>query len=277
MRIDAHQHFWRHDPVRDAWISDEMAVLRRDFLPPELEGVLRAAGVDGCVAVQADTSEDETRFLLDLATRHDVVRGVVGWVDLCAPDVEARLEHLAAYPRLCGIRHIVQAEADDYLTRADIARGIAAVGGAGLAYDILVYARQLPAVRSLVERLPDEQRLVVDHIAKPDIAAGRVEPWARHMRGLAEHANVWCKVSGLVTEADWAGWRPEDLRPYLDVVFEAFGPGRLLFGSDWPVCLLAAEYADVVGVVEDYAAHLGEDERAALFGGNARRCYRLDD
>jgi L-fuconolactonase len=277
MRIDAHQHFWRHDPVRDAWISDEMAVLRRDFLPPELEGVLRAAGVDGCVAVQADTSEDETRFLLDLATRHDVVRGVVGWVDLCAPDVEARLEHFAAYPRLCGIRHIVQAEADDYLTRDDVARGIAAVGGAGLAYDILVYARQLPAVRSLVERLPDEQRLVVDHIAKPDIAAGRVEPWARHMRGLAEHANVWCKVSGLVTEADWAGWRPEDLRPYLDVVFEAFGPGRLLFGSDWPVCLLAAEYADVVGVVEDYAAHLGEDERAALFGGNARRCYRLDD
>jgi L-fuconolactonase len=277
MRIDAHQHFWRHDPVRDAWISDEMAVLRRDFLPPELEGVLRAAGVDGCVAVQADTSEDETRFLLDLATRHDVVRGVVGWVDLCAPDVEARLEHLAAYPRLCGIRHIVQAEADDYLTRADIARGIAAVGGAGLAYDILVYARQLPAVRSLVERLPDEQRLVVDHIAKPDIAAGRVEPWARHMRGLAEHANVWCKVSGLVTEADWAGWRPEDLRPYLDVVFEAFGPGRLLFGSDWPVCLLAAKYADVVGVVEDYAAQLGEDERAAIFGGNARRFYRLDD
>jgi L-fuconolactonase len=277
MRIDAHQHFWRHDPVRDSWISDEMAVLRRDFLPQELEGVLRAAGMDGCVAVQADTSEDETLFLLDLATHHDVVRGVVGWVDLCAPDVEARLEHFAACPRLCGIRHIVQAEADDYLTRDDVVRGIAAVGAAGLAYDILVHARQLPAARSLVERLAADQRLVVDHIAKPDIAAGTMEPWARHMRALAEHANVWCKVSGMVTEADWAGWRSEDLRPYLDVVFEAFGPGRLLFGSDWPVCLLAAKYADVVGVVEDYAAQLGEDERAAIFGGNARRFYRLDD
>jgi len=277
MRIDAHQHFWRHDPVRDTWITDEMAVLRRDFLPDELEGVLRAAGMDGCVAVQADPSEDETRFLLDLAERHDFVRGVVGWVELCARDVEVRLERFAAFPRLRGIRHIVQAEADDYLRRDDVVRGIAAVGTAGLAYDILVHARQLPAVRSLVERLPADQRLVVDHIAKPEITAGVMEPWAGHMRTLAEHANVWCKVSGMVTEAEWVGWRPEELRPYLDVVFEAFGPGRILFGSDWPVCLLAAEYGDVLRVVEDYAAHLGEDERAAVFGDNARRFYRLDD
>ena len=274
-RIDAHQHFWRFDPVRDAWITDDMSVLRRDFLPDELSGLLATEGVAGCVAVQADTSEEETRFLLDLAERHEIVKGVVGWVDLLGPDIEARLEHWTSYPRLRGMRHIVQGEADDYLTRDDVRRGIAAVGDAGLAYDVLVYARQLPAVRHLVERLP-AQPLVLDHLAKPDIAAGALEPWATHMRALAEHPNVWCKVSGMVTEADWSDWTVADLRPFLDVVFEAFGPERLMFGSDWPVCLLAAEYPEVLRVVEEYLSDLNEDQRSGVFGGNAVRFYGLD-
>lgn len=275
MRIDAHQHFWRFDPVRDAWITDEMKVLRRDFLPGELEGALQAAGMHGCVAVQAVTSEVETLFLLELAERHDFVKGVVGWVDLCADDVAERLERYSASPMLRGMRHIVQAEADDYLERNDVTRGIAAVGAAGLTFDILVYARQLPAALSLVDRLP-EQPLVVDHLAKPGIREGIREPWATHMRALAEHPNVCCKLSGMVTEADWSGWRPEDLTPYLDVVFEAFGPRRLMFGSDWPVCLLAAEYPEVLEVVASYASSLTPEEQRALFGGTAIRFYALD-
>jgi len=275
MRIDAHQHFWHFDPARDAWITDEMEALRRDFLPSELERVLRAADMDGCVAVQADTSEVETLFLLELAERHDFVKGVVGWVDLCDPDVAKHLERLSVSRRLCGLRHIVQAEADDYLTRDDVTRGIAAVGAAGLTFDILVYARQLPSVLSLVDRLP-EQPLVVDHLAKPEIGEGILEPWATHMRALAEHPHVWCKVSGMVTEADWSGWDAEDLRPYLDVVFEAFGPRRLMFGSDWPVCLLAAGYQEVLQVVASYASSLTPDEQGALFGGTAVRFYALD-
>jgi L-fuconolactonase len=275
MRIDAHQHFWHFDPVRDAWITDEMAALRRDFLPGELEELLRAADMDGCVAVQADTSEVETLFLLELAERHDFVKGVVGWVDLCAGDVEERVEALAQSALLRGMRHIVQAEADDYLEREDVTRGIAAVGVAGLTYDVLVYARQLPAVLSLADRL-GEQPLVVDHLAKPEIRDGVLEPWAAHMRALAEHPNVWCKVSGMVTEAAWDGWRPEDMKPYLDVVFEAFGPRRLMFGSDWPVCLLAATYPEVVEVVASYASGLTREEQAGLFGDNAVRFYGLD-
>jgi L-fuconolactonase len=274
MRLDAHQHFWKHDPVRDAWITDDMAVLRRDFLPGDLQGELAAVDMDGCIAVQADTSEDETRFLLELAGRHASVRGVVGWVDLCAGDVGERLEHFSRFEDLRGVRQIVQAEADDYLERPDVRRGIGMLGDFGLTYDILVYERQLPAALSLVDALP-EQAFVVDHMAKPRIADGVLEPWASHMRELAGHPNVWCKVSGLVTEADWAGWRPEDVRPYLDVVFEAFGPGRLMFGSDWPVCLLAGSYREVHHLVDAYTAELPQDDRAALFGGNAARFYGL--
>jgi L-fuconolactonase len=274
MRIDAHQHFWRFDPVRDAWITDEMAVLRRDFLPEELEILLKANGVDGTVAVQADQSEAETRFLLELAEAHPFILGVVGWVDLLAPKLPERLEHFAGSPRFRGIRHIAQAEADDFLEREDVVRGIGMLRDFGLTYDILVYPRQLPATLSLVERLPD-QPFLVDHLAKPLIAQGTMEPWATRMRELARHPNVWCKVSGLVTEADWARWKPEDSRPYLDVVFDAFGPDRLMFGSDWPVCLLAAEYGEVVALVDAYAEGLSPSEKEALFGGNAASFYGL--
>jgi L-fuconolactonase len=274
MRIDAHQHFWQYDPVRDDWITEEMRVLQRDFLPEQLETELAEQGIDGTVAVQADKSEDETRFLLQLAERHPFVMGVVGWVDLRAPDLSERLEHFSQFESFRGVRHIAQAEPDDFLEREDVVRGIRTLGGFGLTYDILVYPRQLSAALSLVDRLPD-QPFVVDHLAKPLIRDGELEPWASRMSELASYPNVWCKVSGLVTEADWSRWRPEDIHPYLDVVFEAFGSDRLIFGSDWPVCLLAASYERVVQLIDDYAACLSVDERDKLFGGNALRFYGL--
>ncbi|MGW8265969.1 MAG: amidohydrolase family protein [Longimicrobiales bacterium] len=274
MRIDAHQHFWRFDPARDVWITDEMSTLRRDFLPEAMEALLAATGMDGTVAVQADQSEDETHFLLELAHDHPTILGVVGWVDLLAPDLPERLAHFTRFERFRGVRHIAQAEPDGFLEREEVVRGIGMLRDFGLTYDLLVYPRQLPAALTLVDKLP-EQRFVVDHLAKPPIARGVMEPWADRMRELASHPNVWCKVSGLVTEADWAQWRNEDFRPYLDVVFDAFGPQRLMFGSDWPVCLLAAEYPAVVALVEAYARQLSPPEQEALFGGNAARFYGL--
>ena len=274
MRIDAHQHFWRHDPVRDSWITDEMCVLRRDFLPGEFETVLMGAGMDGSIAVQADQSEMETRFLLEIAERHPAVLGVVGWVDLLASNLSERLEFFSRFERFRGVRHIAQAEPDDFLERTDVQRGIGKLRHFDLTYEILVYPRQLPAALALVEQLPD-QAFVLDHMAKPLIAEGVTEPWATQMRELAKHPNVWCKVSGLVTEGDRTRWRSPDFRPYLDVAFEAFGPGRLMFGSDWPVCLLAAEYKQVVELIEAYVEQLSSTERADVFGRNAVTFYDL--
>ncbi len=272
--IDAHQHFWLYDPGRDTWITDEMTVLRRDFLPEELKPHCRDRAIDGTIAVQADQSERETEFLLGLAERYPLIRGVVGWVDLRAPDLPHRLEHFCTFEQFRGVRHVAQAEPDDFLARDDVVRGIGQLREFGLTYDILVYAHQLPAALTLVERLPD-QPFVVDHLAKPRIREGAREPWATHMRRLAQHPNVCCKVSGLVTEADWERWRPEDMRPYLDVVFEAFGADRLMFGSDWPVCLLAGSYPQVVELIESYAGHLSVNDREHLFGGTAIRFYGL--
>lgn len=274
MRLDAHQHFWRFDARRDRWITDEMRAIRRDFLPGDLEGALAANGIDGCVAVQADQSDEETRFLLDLADRHPFIKAVVGWVDLRSPGLGATLDALARRPRLRGIRHVAQAEPDDFLEQDDVIRGIREAGRAGLTYDILIVERQLPAALALTARLPD-QPFVLDHLAKPRIRDGAIEPWATRMRELARRPNVFCKLSGLVTEADWAVWRPEHLRPYLDVAFEAFGADRVLFGSDWPVCLVAAPYDRVLGVITEYAGALSLNERDALFGGNAMRAYGL--
>ena len=275
LRVDAHQHFWRFDPVRDAWITPDMAAIRRDFLPGDLAPLLVANGMDACVAVQADQSDTETRFLLDLAHRHDFIRGVVGWVDLCAPHLDASLERLATDPLLRGVRHVAQAEPDDFLARGDIVRGIARLEHFHLTYDILIYERQLPAAIALVDRLPN-QRFVLDHLGKPRIRDGAREPWAAQLGELARRPNVWCKVSGMITEADWSHWRAADLRPYLDTAFEAFGAGRLMFGSDWPACLVAGDYARVRAIVDDYTAALSADERAAIFGGNAVAFYGVD-
>jgi L-fuconolactonase len=276
MRIDAHQHFWRYDAARDGWITGEMSAIRRDFLPPDLQGELSQHGFGGCVAVEAAPSLDQTRFLTGLAREHSFIKGVVGWVDILARDLEVTLEQLCRDRVLVGVRYGAQGEADGFLARDDVVRGIGCLGRFGLTFDILVYARQLPAALALVERLPG-QRFVLDHIAKPAIRDGVLEPWATHIRALARQPNVWCKVSGLVTEADWSSWRIQDLAPYLDVVFEAFGATRLMFGSDWPVCLVAAEYAQVLTAVEAYAVQCDAAGRAELFGGTAARFYRLSE
>ena len=274
MKIDAHQHFWRFDPVRDSWITEEMTAIRRDFLPGDLEPLLQARGIEGCVAVQADQSEAETEFLLQLAHDHFFIWGVVGWVDLLGPTLKERLEHFSRFKRFRGVRHIAQAESDHFLARGDVVHRLGMLQDFGLTYDILIYPQQLPAALSLARRLPD-QPFVLDHLAKPLIREGKLEPWASLVRELAKHPNVWCKVSGMVTEADWDGWRQEDMHPFLDVVFEAFGPDRLMFGSDWPVCLLAAGYQEVFGLVDRYATSLSPTEREGLFGGNAAAFYGL--
>jgi L-fuconolactonase len=275
MKIDAHQHFWRYDAQRDDWITDEMSVLRRDYLPDELLGELATNGMDGCVAVQADQSERETIFLLELAAQRSAIAGVVGWVDLRSADVRARLKYFSQFEKLCGFRHIVQAEPDDqFLLRDDFQRGIASLQEFGFTYDILIYPKQLPAAIKLVEQFP-EQRFVIDHMAKPLIKTGELWPWASRMKTIAANPNVFCKLSGLVTEADWHNWQADDFRPYLDVVFEAFGTDRLMFGSDWPVCLLAGSYRKVKQLVADYVTNFTDTDKAKIFGASAIRFYNL--
>ena len=276
MRLDAHQHFWRYDAREYAWIDARMGRIQRDFLPTDLAPELSRAGLEGCIAVQARSSEAETEFLLDLARAHPFVRGVVGWVDLQAPDVAERLARLAQDPRLRGVRHVVQEEPDpDFLARPAFRRGVAALARHGLVYDLLIRPHPLPAACRFAAAFP-AQPIVLDHLAKPEIARGSRQPWERELRTLAASPNVACKLSGLVTEAVWRDWRPVELAYYLDAALAAFGEERLLFGSDWPVCLVAAEgYADVLGLVLDWSERLGPRARAALFGGNAARLYGL--
>ncbi len=276
VRIDAHQHFWRYSASEFGWIDDRMQRLRRDFLPEHLGPELASLGIAGTVAVQARSSLEETRFLLGLAREHPFVRGVVGWVDLCSPAVERELEQLAGEPLLKGVRHVVQDEPDErFLLRDDFQRGVARLARLDLLYDILIYPRHLQAAAQFVDRFP-EQRFVLDHLAKPRIASGERAAWQRGLRELARRPQVACKLSGLVTEADWDSWRPLELFPYLDAALEAFGEERLLFGSDWPVCLLAASsYGQVAEVVLDWAERLTPAARAGLFGRNAERLYRL--
>ena len=276
MRIDAHQHFWRYAAREYGWIDERMGRIARDFLPGDLAPELAALGFDGCIAVQARASAVENEFLLALAREHAFVRGIVGWVDLCAPAVAGELEHLAADERFKGVRHLVQDEPDErFLLRPDFLRGVAHLARFGLAYDLLVHPRHLEVARRFAARFP-EQVLVLDHLAKPAIARGERDPWERQFRALAELPHVVCKLSGLVTEARWNAWQPADFRFYLDSALDAFGEERLLFGSDWPVCLLAAaSYRRVAELVLDWAAELSPAAREKLFGLNAARIYRL--
>ncbi len=275
MRIDAHQHFWIFDPARYGWIGPDMAVLRRDFLPEDLEAPLAAAAFDACLAVQARPDEEETAWLLALAARYPFIAGVVGWTDLRAPDADARLTALARNPRLVGLRHLVQDEPDDrFLLRDDFRRGLALLGRHHLVYDLLLHPRHLPSATEVVASLPG-QRFVLDHLAKPFIREGQLEPWRTELRRLAALPNVAGKLSGLVTEAAWHRWAYDELAPYLDAAFEAFGEDRVLFGSDWPVCLLAASYDTVVLALRRFATRLSPAAEAKLFGGNAARIYVL--
>lgn len=275
--LDTHVHFWNFDPLRDAWIDDSMSVIRRDFSPTDLERELRANGISGCVAVQADQSEAETHFLLQLAENHDFIKKVVGWTDLRSPAVAERLEYFAQFEKLAGFRHIVQGEADvNFLLRKDFCRGIAALERHGFTYDILVFPHQLGAVLEFVRRFPN-QKFVIDHLAKPYIKDGFFDGWAVLMREIAKHENVCCKVSGMVTEADWQGWKYADFVPYLDLVTEAFGIKRLMYGSDWPVSLLGGGYGEVMGLAVSYFNGFSEAERANVLGKNGAVFYDIEN
>ena len=275
MKLDSHQHFWSYDAAQYPWIPKD-SPLHRDWLPADLAPLLTAAGFDGCIAVQARQTVEESRWLLKLADESPIIKGVVGWVDLRGERVGDQLAELSARPKFRGLRHVVQDEPDDrFLLGEAFVRGIGQLHDFGLTYDLLIVPKQLPAAIELVRRFP-QQPFVLDHLAKPPIKAGTLSPWREQLRELAAAPNVMCKVSGMVTEADHAAWKPVDLTPYLDVVFEAFGEDRVMYGSDWPVCLLAASYARQCALVADYAAQLSPAAQAKLFGGNAERFYRAE-
>ena len=275
MRIDAHQHFWQYNPQEYAWIDDSMSALRRDFLPTDLRPELKQSGFNGTIAVQAQQTLAETKWLLDLAAASSFVLGVVGWVDLQSPDVVSHLAELAGNPKLVGIRHVVQSEPDDqFLLRPRFLRGISVLEKFGLTYDILIYPRHLPVAIEFVQRFP-RQRFVLDHLAKPLIKSGALQPWAAGIRKLGEFPNVYCKLSGLVTEADWNDWEPAQIKPYLDVALESFGSERLMIGSDWPVCTVAASYSEVMSLISEYFSSYSDEVRNAVLGGNAAKFWDL--
>ena len=275
MRIDAHHHVWSYSAAEYPWIGKGMERLARDHLPKDLALLAAAEGIDGTVVVQARQSLEESRWLLELAAANPLIRGVVGWVDLRSTHVVDQLREFAKRPKFVGVRHVVQDEPDPrFLLGESFLHGIGKLATFGLTYDLLLYPHQLPAAVELVGRFP-EQPFVLDHLAKPRIKAGELDPWRQDLKALAAHGNVFCKLSGLVTEAAWQGWKRADFTPYLEVALEAFSPERLMFGSDWPVCTLAAEYADVVGIVTDFLASLAEAERESILGGNAIRFYSL--
>lgn len=276
LKIDAHNHFWQYNPKDYSWIDDSMTILKKDFSPEELKLFTEKYDIDGLVAVQAYQSHKDNDFLLQQAIHHPIVKGVVGWVDLSAEKVEEDLETYAHFPKFVGIRHIVQSEPDkNFLLREEFRRGVGFLESYKLAYDILISQAQLPMAIKFVERFPD-QKFVLDHIAKPPIKAGIIDPWKENIRNLAKNSQVLCKLSGLVTEADWKEWKVSDLTPYLDVVFEAFGPDRLMFGSDWPVCLLAARYDQVYKVIHDYIAQYRKEDQEKIMGINAIKFYDLE-
>ena len=274
MRIDSHQHFWKFDPIRDAWIDASMEKIARDFLPEDLKPLIDQSKIDGCVAVQADQSETETGFLLDFAGRYDFVKGVVGWVDLRSPQLSERLEHYCNNSFFKGVRHIVQAEKDGFMLQESFLKGIQQLKDFNLTFDILIFPHQLEEAVALVKKNP-EQAFVLDHIAKPYIKDKKIDQWAKHINQLAAHQNVNCKLSGLLTEADWNHWQEEDFTAYLTVIMKAFGADRLMYGSDWPVCLLAGSYPHVVRIVENFISSLSTDDQKKIMGQNAHHFYNL--
>ncbi|GGG90722.1 amidohydrolase family protein [Silvibacterium dinghuense] len=274
LKIDSHHHLWRFSDEY-AWISDDMATLRRDFLVEDLRAEMRQVGISGAVAVQARQTLEETAWLLELATPASPVAGVVGWLPIAAEDFPSQLERFAANPRLRGLRHVVQAEPDGFLDAPEFNRGIASITHAGLVYDILIFARQLPEAIRFVDRHPD-QAFVLDHIAKPDIRAGAIQSWTKDIRALAQRPNVACKLSGMITETDWRSWTSAELQPYFDVVLEAFGPDRLMAGTDWPVLTVGASYAVWWQTLEGWISALSPTEKAQILGRTAARVYGLD-
>jgi len=275
LKIDAHQHFWQFDPVRDSWIDETMSEIQRDFLPEDLEPILKQNGLDGCVVVQSDQSKKENDFQLKNAGKNSIIKGVVGWVDLCSPKVEERLEYYSQFELLKGFRHVLQGEPDtSFMLQKSFMHGISLLKKFGFTYDILIFPIHLQNAKKLLEAFPD-QPFVIDHIAKPDIKNKNIDNWKKDITAIAQLENVSCKVSGMVTEADWKNWKPEDFKPYLDVVFEAFGAKRVLFGSDWPVCNVAGGYEKMISIVQNYTSTLSQNEQELFWGGNAINFYNL--
>lgn len=275
VKIDAHQHFWNFDPVRDSWISDEMKTIRKNFLPKDIEPVLKNNDIDGCVVVQSDQSTVENLFQLTNAMANNFVKGVVGWVDLQAKDIEQQLAHWSYYKIMKGFRHVLQGEKDRALMlKKKFMNGISYLAKYNFTYDILIFPDQLQYAEKLVAAFPN-QKFVIDHIAKPDIKNNNITGWKEDMQAIAKHKNVYCKISGMVTEADWKKWKRQQFTPYLDVVVQAFGTKRIMYGSDWPVCLVAGSYKKMKTIVDDYFHTFSENEKAAFYGGNAIKFYRL--
>jgi L-fuconolactonase len=273
MRIDSHQHFWKYSEAEYPWIG-KGSPLQRDWLPADLEIEAAKVGITGSVAVQARQTVEESRWLLQLADQSPFIRGVVGWVDLRAETVENDLAALAKHRKFVGVRHVVQSELSDFMLQPEFMRGLAKLKQFNLAYDLLLFPKHLPSAVKVVSQLP-EQRFVLDHIAKPMVRAGLIQTWKDDLKELARHPNVFCKISGLVTEAKMPGWKPEDFRPYLDVVMEAFGEDRVMFGSDWPVCLLGGSYEQIYRLASEYFAQFSEEVRRKFFGATAASFYRL--
>lgn len=275
MMIDAHHHLWEYNPVEYDWMDDSMNVLKRNYLPDDLEPQLSNTGVAGTVVVQARQSLEETAWLLELAEKHFFIKGVVGWLDLCSQGLGQQLEKYGADPALVGLRHVLHDESDDaYMLRSEFMNGIAQLAACGLTYDLLLFPRHLPLALELVKAFP-KQRFVLDHLGKPFIKDGIMEPWKSHLSRLAACPNVWCKLSGMVTEAHWNNWNYEKVLPYMKAVLEAFGPGRIMVGSDWPVCRLAGEYSEVMTLVLKLTASMDERDRANILYQNAVDCYQL--
>jgi L-fuconolactonase len=273
MHLDSHVHFWRYEVTEYAWIDDTMTPLRRDFMPEDAFGAMRPAGIDACVVVQVRQTLDETRWMLRLADQHPFIAGVVGWVDLRSDDLDAHIASVA-HPKLVGVRHIVQAEPDDFLLDGRFRQGVERLARHGLAYDILIYARQMPAAIEFASRLPGI-RLVLDHLGKPDIKRNGFDSWRRDLDRIAAIPNVCAKLSGLVTEADWNRWTIEDLHRYVNAALDAFGPERLMFGSDWPVCTLAARYHEVIKIIRTAIDERPQSEQDSIFGATAQRLWNL--
>ena len=274
MIIDTHVHFWKYDKKRDAWITDEMKILKQDYLPAHLIPTLKRNGVDGCVAVQAGQSEYETHFLVELAKTHSEIKGVVGWTDLQSKNVEERLQFFSQYNSIKGWRHVVQSEPDDFLLREDFQNGIRALAPFNYTYDILIYHYQLKPALEFISKFPN-QKFVIDHCAKPDIGKKNIDEWRILIKEMARHPNVYCKLSGLFTETKWKQWSAADFYPYLDAVFEAFGADRLMFGSDWPVILLSGIYVQWKSLLEKYMENFVEEDRLKVLGENAISFYNL--
>ncbi|MES2649581.1 MAG: amidohydrolase family protein [Bacteroidota bacterium] len=274
-KIDAHQHFWQFDPVRDSWITDDMFVIQQDFLPEHLAPLLAENDFEGCVVVQSDQSEAENLFQLKNAAENKFVKGVVGWIDLRADDIEEKLSWYSKFEKLKGFRHVLQGEAQrDLMLEPSFMHGIGLLHQFGFTYDILIFPDQLPYVPSLAAAFP-QQQFVIDHIAKPAIAAGEIANWKKNIEAVAKYTNVSCKVSGMVTEANWANWKQEDFTPYLDTITQAFGEDRIMFGSDWPVCLVAASYKQVIKIAADYFSQFSSEVQNKFFNLNASRFYKL--